>query len=290
MNDTNQAHKPVEPSATARTAKSKGEKFFDRAVYGGIAGVGTFVATIFITYLLKYGSWKGFHNGLARAIEKGLTKIKPGVAHAASAEEIAMTTTLMMGGNLMLLPVGIAEHHKVALVSGLNTAMDDPTPKEAIQHAPKQTWDSLIKSRIVAWLAVFAAFKGAGMAFSQTMQSSENETGKLLCKLTGKPATRLVKGIEQETKTFIFGKIGALDVFATIGSAILLYLGGHFFARKQEEKKERRAASHHTGAAPTRDVTVGEMEPLQQNAPQMQVAGTKLHEGTAHEAVLEPQR
>ena len=290
MNDTNQAQKPVEPSATAKTVKSKGEKFFDRAVYGGIAGVGTFVATIFITYLLKYGSWKGFHKGLAEAIEKGLTKIKPGVAHAASAEEIAMTTTLMMGGNLMLIPVGIAEHHKVALVSGLNTTMDDPTPKEAIQHAPKQTWDSLIKSRAVAWLSVFAAFKGIGMAFSQTMQSFETETGKLLCKLTGRPATRIVQGIEQETKTFIFGKIGALDVFATIGSAMLLYLGGHFFARKQEEKKAQRAAGHHTGSTPARDATARESELSPNEAPQMQVTGTKQHEGVALDAVLEPQR
>ena len=95
MNDTNQAHKPVEPSATAKTTKSKGETFFDRAVYGGIAGVGTFVATIFLTYLLKYGSWKGFHNGLATAIEKGLSKIKPGVAQAASAEEIAYLRKLL---------------------------------------------------------------------------------------------------------------------------------------------------------------------------------------------------
>lgn len=290
MNDTNQAQTPVEPSATAKIAKSKGEKFFDRAVYGGIAGVGTFVATIFLTYLLKYGSWKSIHKGLATAIEKAATRITPGRSHAALAEEAALTTTLMMGGNLMLIPVGIAEHHKVALVSGLNTTMDDPTPKEAIQHAPKQTWGSLLKSRVVAWLAVFAAFKGIGMAFGQTMQSFETETGKLLCKMTGRPETRLVKGIEEETKTFIFGKIGALDVFATIGSAILLYLGGHFFARKQEEKKERRAASHHTGTTPTRDITAGEVEPSQKEEPQMQVMGNKLHEGTAHEAVLEPQR
>jgi len=91
----------------------------------------------------------------------------------------------------MLIPIGIAEHHKVPLVSGLNTAMDDPTPKEAIQQAPKQTWMSLIISRGLAWLAVFSALKGAGKIFPNTMESFEDETGKLVCKILRKTPRQL---------------------------------------------------------------------------------------------------
>ncbi len=262
--------KPTE-SAAPRT-KSKGEKLFDRTVYAGIAGVGTFVATVFLTHSLKYGSLKRLHEGAVNVVEKFLNNVAPrrgAIKNNELAETGVMTTNLMMGGNLMLIPVGIAEHHKVALVDGLNAATDDPTPKEQIQHTTKQNWISLLESRAVAWLAVFATFKTLGAYYEETMKSFERQTGELLCRITGKPAyhasqetvdaltsealklktenasKELLKQNAAElealeSKMFRYGKIGALDVFATIGAATLLYIGGHFFARKQEEKKELR--------------------------------------------------
>jgi hypothetical protein len=310
--------------------KSKGEKFFDRAVYAGIAGAGTFVATVVLADELKRGHLQFLHKGGARVFETIAQGVKyvtgRGGKDAKWVDEATMTTNLMMGGNIMLIPVGIAEHHKVALVDGLNAAMDDKTPKDAIEKAPKQTWGSLAKSRGVAWLAVFGTLKGLGAIYGKTMTSFEEQTGDLACAIMKKPTHRgdatVIQSLQQkikelkvppetaalkeqikkvgkeleqfETRTYRYGKIGAVDVFATIGSATLLYLGGHFFARKHEEKIERRAehkALKASGIAPQHKDSMIEQEPASHaaDAPTLQIAGEKQHEGTAREPALSHQ-
>jgi len=97
LNDKDQSTSPVATQGSAPIRKSKGEVFFDRAVYGGLAGVGTFIATIFMADKLKHGSWKGLHRSFAKGIESVMKWVAPGRNHAESAEKAAMTTSLMMG-------------------------------------------------------------------------------------------------------------------------------------------------------------------------------------------------
>jgi hypothetical protein len=206
-----------------------------------------------------------------------------------TADKIVTTTVLMQGGNLMVAPIALAEHHKVPIVEGLNTALGDKTPPETIEHAPQQTLGSLVKGRLLGWLAAFSVIKGAMKLYPTTLESFENETGNLLCKLMKKPTERLVGAEMHSTKTFMFGKIGALDFFATVASASLLYIGGHFFARKQQEKKAHQAhnAPEHRITTVPEKMTEGMDTPTLAATPTAiathEISGTKLHQGTLHQ-------
>lgn len=288
-NTTEHKPKPVAAEAPHAKTKSKGEKFFDRVVYGGIAGLGTFIITVPVTYFLKHQpTMKPYYE---KAVDWLHTKL-PASYSRETANKILSTTALMQGGNLMLLPVGYLEKHKVQIVKGLNVTLDDPTPADQIEMAPKQTWKSLIESRGLAWLMVFGAFKAAEKYAARTLVAFEEDMGDLACRVFRKDKMRKIvetidgvdKIMERETKTYLFGKIGAWDMFATAAAVTLAYIGGHFFARKQEQKKEVRAARRQSAMGePRRDdatiVATPAEESLNRSEPVAKIGGDRQHQG-----------
>lgn len=292
-NTTEHKPKPVAAEAPQTKTKSKGEKFFDRVVYGLIAGVGTFVVTVPVTYLLKHQPRiKPYYE---KAVDWLHGKL-PAQYSRETADKILSTTALMQGGNLMLLPVGFLEKHKIQIVKGLNVTLNDPTPPEQIEMAPKQTWRSLIESRGLAWLTVFGSFKVAEKYAARTLVAFEEDMGDLACRVFNKNKMRKVvetvggvdKIVEHETKTYLFGKIGAWDMFATAAAVTLAYIGGHFFARKQEQKKEVRAARRQTvlGEA-RRDEETLDLPldvSLAKDTPAAQIGGDRQHQGVMVDA------
>ena len=284
MNETKPEHKPPEPLPEAKNTKSRGEKTFDRAVYVGLAGVGTFMATLGLGYMLKYGGWAGpRYNQAIDWTKKNLARVFSPDTSKKVAEEAVMTSALMMGGNAMILPIGAAEHYKVPIVSGLNTMMGDKTPPEAIEKSPKQTWRSLIEGRLVAWGAVFGALISARSALPDTFKLFPEEVGARAHQVVqwARRAPVLASDAMKKTRSFRVGEMAAFDVFATIAAATILYVGGHFFARKQAEKKMDRVEHRH-----------GHHESLAvlDEAPKVaraQVAGEKRHDGVIKETARE---
>ncbi len=60
----------------------------------------------------------------------------------------------------------------------------------------------------------------------------------VVCKPFGKSTHVNVNGIMEETKAFRYGKIAALDVFATTAAATLLYIGSRIFADRQSKERD----------------------------------------------------
>ncbi len=268
---------PPEPRVEAKIRKSKGGKLFDWGVYGGIAGVGTFIVTIPMAFVLKDGKRAGQYERVVGWVEKHAGRFLSPSTAKKFAEEAVMTTTLMQGGNAMLIPVGIAEHYKVPIVTALDEKLGDQASPESIEATPKQTWMSLIEGRMLAWGAVFSTLFSASLAFPKTFQTFTNEFAERACKLVGKPTWDVAKN--QESRAFKLGKLGALDVFATAAAATLLYVGGHFFARRHEEKKAHLPPSHHPLFSDTADA-VGEGLPAVRDAgPDSTILGAKTHAG-----------
>jgi hypothetical protein len=206
-----------------KTSASRGERFFDWLTYGGIAGIGAFALTIPTTYWAKYGGGATMFRQMAQKLtRKGI--------HPHAAEDIVMTTALMQGGNLAIPPVKLMENYKPQLVDKFNDMLGDKSGEASVQEDPQQTWGSLIKSRIAAWLAVFAGFRGAASIFGgeKFAQFETKFAESVICKPLGRPTH--ING--QETKLFRYGKIAALDLFATAAAASLLYLGSRFFAKR----------------------------------------------------------
>lgn len=276
--------------------RSRGEKLFDWITYGGLAATATFLLTVPLTFFLKYGRGRSIHESCAKSIQSLLdkprvTSVINGIFEAGDnarrAEDLTMTTNLMMGGNLMMIPVGIMEKFKIPIAETFNRWLGDRTPKEKIQETPKQTAWSIVKARGVAWLTVFSSFKLAGKFYGNTLKTFETETGNLLCRVLGKPASHSVGGEIRPTKTFRYGEIGALDIFATIAATVLLYIGGHFFARKQEERKERKLERQHARGLPFADAVANDNIGIaaNKNIPATTVAHGKTHDGALDGAV-----
>lgn len=212
--------------------------------------MGTFLVTLGAAYSIKYGQGKACYNRAVNWMEHKLTGIfNPSTARKFS-EQCVETTALMQGGNLMLLPIGILEHYKVKIVSGLNTMMGDSTPPEKVEASPKQTWWSLIEGRALAWTAVFITLFSASLVVPKSFQMFKSEFAERAHGLIGKVRASRSSGVMQETKAFKIGELAALDIFATAAAATLLYVGGHFFARRHEEKKEIREARRHLEGTP----------------------------------------
>ena len=110
---------------------SRSEKIFDWLVYGGIAGVGTFIATIPTTYWAKYGGGAKYFDASSKwLVKKGLSE--------QSAEQAVMTSALMQGGNLALIPVKWAEDNKVALVKKFGDVIGEKVDTVALEAEDKQ--------------------------------------------------------------------------------------------------------------------------------------------------------
>ncbi len=214
-----------------KTSTSKGEKLFDLVTYGGIAFAGVFVATLPWTYWSKHGGGKKFHDW----VNKSLTKQG---ASEAVAEQTFNTLILGSLGNAAVVPVKIMENYKPQIVDKFNDMLGDKSHDASVGEDPKQTWMSLIKSRVAAYTAVFVSLQGAVKIFGHKKFSEFEEkfAEHIVCKPLGKPTHTpgMAKIAANETKAFRYGKIGALDVFATAAATVLLYAGSRFFAKENE--------------------------------------------------------
>ena len=277
-----EAAMPAAAQASGPHKASAGEKLFDFLIYGPVNFFGTLILTAVIAYELEYGArGKGFFEGLSGWLKSLGLKEK-------TAADATRATTLMMGGNLMLIPVRAAEYYKKGIIKGLNQTLGDKSDAESVEAVPEQTWGTLIKGRLLAWFAVFGSFRTAGHFFGKEFDRFQDSVGEALAKFSkmpthraptdgSKPAAALKKEIDEfkeilkpltgkgfkptaeqkgfietlgaeisareqamkvlETKPYAFGKILALDVFATLMATSILYLGSRFFARQEQKKK-----------------------------------------------------
>lgn len=228
---------PVDPSVlaaeaeAARTSRSKGERIFDWLTYGGIGFLGVFAAGIPFAYWAKYGKGANMFHGSSQYLQK------MGMG-AKSAEDAVMTSVLMQPGNLALIPIKIMENNKPHIVDKINDMLGEKSSDASVEQDPKQTWGSLIKGRLAAWLAVFMGFRGAALAVGdKNFSKFENAFAEyVVCWPLGKPThiPGMAKIVENETKLFRYGKIASLDVFATAAATTLLYMASRFFAKKNQ--------------------------------------------------------
>lgn len=206
---------------------SKGGRLFDAITYAGIAGVGTFLATIPTANLFNAG---GKLHGVDQWLRKSFRKLG---ANEALANKSTDVTNLMWGGNLMLIPVGIMEHFRTPIVKAFNRWLNDPTDPKSIEDAPPQTLGSILKGRLISWCTVFIGFWGTEKALGkERYEGIKHSMGEKWSNLLGKPID-----MASPNSAYNFGRTGAEDILATVSSATMLYISSHFFAKRAYERK-----------------------------------------------------
>ncbi len=214
---------------------SKGGKLFDLLTYGGIAGIGTFLVTIPLANLFKPG---GSFHGMDQWLRKSFTKLGAGERLV---DEATTVTNLMWGGNLMLIPVSIAEHFRTPVVKFFNRVLHDPTDPKSIEDAPPQTLGSILKARAIAWSTVFVGFTATRHAIGDVRyEGIKHGMGSRWAKFRNQPID-----VHNPKSSYNFGYTAAEDVLATVSSATLLYIGSHFFAKRAYEKKVEKNYIEH---------------------------------------------
>jgi len=212
------ATQPPEP----QKKMSKGEKLFNWLVYGGIAGVTTFVLTVPVAYQAKYGKWANSFKSSVKWLERYFSK--------QTAEDIMNTHIVGNVGHAMTIPVAIAENYKDPIVTALNKKLGDEQPP---QEFPKLNFLGVLKSRLLVSAAAFLSIKGFVKMFGASrFDAFERKFSEhIVCKPFGKPTH--INGLE--TTRFKVGRIAAIDVFVTTAASAMLYVCSRMFARKDKD-------------------------------------------------------
>ncbi len=242
--------KATEKAPPDLSKKTTGEKY-----YGVIkfitADVFIMAATAVLAYVARYGkeTYAGIPNYLKKFQDSFHAKLLDnkilplGGDNKAWGERLAgataSTTILMHGGNAFIIPMKWFEDSKKKIVGYLNQKFGKEGEKEIgdkrLQHAPKQSWGDIIKGRFSAWGLIFTAFVSFDFIFGKgrhdgmyKLDKYEEKFGRWLAGFTkeGKELSKIpiTKELPKElahNTTYRFGKILALDIFATMVSVLV---------------------------------------------------------------------
>lgn len=251
----------------AKTAKrTPGDNTFDWLTYGLVGGVGNFLLSIVAGYWARYGSGSKQIGKLSKSMQNA------GMSHA-SAEDAIMATALGLGGTALIVPIKMLENNRAEIVNGINKNVGcETTIAEQKAEKTDQSWGGLIKSRLIAWGIVFGSFKTAANVLGpENFERFEHDFARnMVCKPLGKPTH--IGG--QESKLYKYGRIGALDIFATAASATILYVASRFLANKGEEEKTEAKATSYTAAPANAELGEGNEKDCPTCQPHGKVART----------------
>ena len=183
-----------------------GETKFDKDTYFWWAGVGTFIFTLGLAYLVKDSSIKvpfthnketgekyTFKDGYKKLSQDGADWfVKKGWLKAENAKSIVgsamLTTATFLGGNVPVPIIRQRERNKAKIVrknnEKLGTADDVIQGEKNVKDEAPQSWWSLIKGRVAAWAIVFITFAGIGAklipnTFKGLEKDFENRAGNV---------------------------------------------------------------------------------------------------------------
>ena len=267
------------PQAATPVEKSRGDKLFERWLYGGLNGVGTFIATIPLAYSAKYGKFKepleNFGERLGRA---GLG--------AKNVNTVTLMLATSLGGTAMLLPTWLAEHYRKPIVARLNGKPADqpPAPDAPAEYeAPKQTLGSLLRGRVLAMAAVTASFGVANHFFADAFKKFETNIGEKAVQWFAKN-----KSAAFTEKTKLYGEMAALDIFATAAASSILFVGSRFFANHRNPESAQLATQPTAEDLFIRAETVLKDAPAP-SEPSTTISGEKQQAGVVRETGKETQ-
>lgn len=246
-----------------------GEKLYSTVKFI-TADVFILAATALLAYVARYGkeSYVGIPNYLKKfqdSFHKKLldNKILPlGKANKEWGERLAgaaaSATILMHGGNAFILPMKWFEDNKKKIVAYFNRQFGKDGEEEAgnkrLHHEPMQTWGDVIKGRFSAWGLIFSAFVSFDFLLGKSKKNGEHDGmyyldqyeekfGRWLAGFTksGKeiakyPVRQELPATLSHNTTYRFGKILALDFFATAISVVTWDFISRVSAKKRREE------------------------------------------------------
>jgi hypothetical protein len=212
---------------------------------------------------------KSWNISLQNALEKPPIKVKERGPHAGLfAYATVSMLVLSYGGHAFAPFIRWFENSKEKIANAYNkrfgTERDVAITKERLKDEPKQNWGDVIKGRIMAMLTVFVSILGVYSLVGRTkygdrtevhdkdgkefrMELYEDYVGRGVAGIFGgkkgkeiwqTPMKQSLTKEQKHNRTYEFGKILAIDVFATSMGLIMWNLFSRNSAKKRHEKKK----------------------------------------------------
>jgi hypothetical protein len=235
--------------------RTMGENLFDATAYVGLGMGGNEVAA---TSIVKQGDQP---NLIGRAIRGSQQLVEARGPKIPYVQKRMVWTTFALGGGMLMVPlIKILEDHKGKLVRMADSVLhgkradDDPAIRQAheeMDHAPRQTWSSLWKGRLVTIATAYAvdvAFIWPGALTSKLFKGTAVEKYSTLDAISHRIADGLGDGLLRgwtaknpvSRKDWLRQGVSLLS-FSTVLAA-LFYGSSKLFASRQEKKQEIRLA------------------------------------------------
>ncbi len=258
----------------SKLPKTKGEWFYDGVQQ--IGGKGAIIAaTAVFGFLAKYGSrWYGpvpnvfkiFNDWFGKkVVSNPLYTIPEGQKYEVWRRLVgaaASTMVLFHGGNVFAPIMKKLENNRENIANWYNKRWGKPgdveIAHERLKDEPQQNWGDVIKGRLVAWGIIFGAMAsidfvlGKGRLFGKggtdkyRFDQYEEGFGRWLAGFTKKgkelwntPLSKELTDLQKQNKVYQFGRITALDFYAT-NVGIIIW---SFFSRKSARKRQDHQGS-----------------------------------------------
>jgi hypothetical protein len=267
-----QAQQPAAQKPLPNLEKTTGEKWF-KVLRFAVAEAVILTLTAAIAFVAWHGKDKygPVPNYLKRMQKKFESLIIPASAKDANGEILkekkndlgilfgvaaAGTMVTFHGGNLFAPVMKGMQDKREDIVTAINKRWGKPgeveRSHERLKHEAKETWGDVIKGRIAAWLTVFVSFfagdiiAGTDKEGLRRFEKFTTRVGRKVAGITGgeegkhiaeMPLRELIES-PPKNKSYLFGKILALDVFATTAAIAIWTTISKISAMLRHEKSD----------------------------------------------------
>lgn len=267
----------------SKRQRSSGEKLFDLTTYGGLALVGNEVVS---TYIVKQAEKPTSFGRFFEASSNLTKKIGPaGKMPYTQSGRFNYINFAIIGGFTMVPFIKFLEDNKGKLVRFADRIMygkeAETNPEmvrahEEMDNAPKQTWGSLMKGRVLTVLAAWgvdASINWKDGWTGRALKGTRFEGVSSLEAMTGRVAERMGDSIAKSRnldvaktanlKSWLNQGFGLLSLSAAL--TVLFYASSKVFASRQEHKREEKlehdqAVAASTGEQPKRTAHMDQLE------------------------------
>lgn len=222
--------------------KSTGERLFDWGTYGGIGfGLNLGLSVIISDYFLS-GKGMKYLDGFSKGATKLLTK--PEAANAKAIEErifaFSKTNLLLMGGNILMIPVKVLEDNKRRAVYWLNrklgcqpaimkdgheaslSELKDEELPTLYEDSEKQTWGNVVKRRLMGISATLVT--GTLLGKDNQAKVEHAIADKMVLPAMESSNVRPIQNLARNDLFQRYTRLVALDQFFTIITSAVTYL------------------------------------------------------------------
>jgi len=227
--------------------KTTGEKMYGWLKFG-VAEVFILIATAIIAYWARHGEDKWYNvfkqiQKLSDAVFSPLKKIgKDGskTREVGKVLSVAAASTMVTfhGGNAFAPAMKWFDNKKNDIVNSFNKLFGKPGEleigQERLKDDPKQSWGDVIKGRLVAWGIVFTSFVSAMLLVGKSTKNKDYHFNNFEEWFAHKFAG-LTKGGKELTR-YHFGKILALDIYATTAAILIWNVISELSAKMRQKK------------------------------------------------------